>query len=296
MSNRNRNRNRSNNRVEADAAETTDANTATVISTVADPNEDAIEAALAAIDAEANEQAEVISLAEVEVVVIDQTASAASVDVATEADEIEELLAQAEAASETSDENEDAAVEEPVEAVEAVSQGDVQEVIENDADALLAELEADDGSAAPTTTATKPKRQPKSTSAATTTPAAPKRDFHSIAQIDKPTLNANLDACNAKKVIEKAQNLIQAIEVGKKLSRYTSVAIKRLVSDGKITGKSLVDALEGEGLSIGTARAQAQQMTALFQIAGIAQKDATAPKELVIADKGLADELMKLAA
>lgn len=97
-------------------------------------------------------------------------------------------------------------------------------------------------------------------------------------------------------MIEKAQNLIQAIEVGKQLSRYTKVAVKTLVSDGKISGPGMVKKFEEVGLSTGTARAQAQQMTALFKIVGLAVPDVVSAKELVIADRALAHELMQLAA
>ncbi|MCG7348877.1 hypothetical protein [Sphingomonas sp. ACRSK] len=282
-------------------------------------SDDAVDAALAAIDAEISEKADVVALAEVEEVEIEQSDPLVATDVDTDADEIEAILAEAaDAEVAGSDMPDDATamlaeeapladadtppaetVEDVVENLEAVSEDDVKEVIEKDADALLAALDADDNtdpqavaSAASATTKTPRKKK----DAAPAAPATPKRDFHSVASIDPATFKTNLDGCNAKKVQEKAQNLIQAIETGKRLSRYTSVAVRRLVDDGKVTGKSLVEALQGEGLSLGTARAQAQQMTALFRIAGIAQPDATAPKELVIADKALAAELVKLAA
>ena len=281
-------------------------------------SDDAVDAALAAIDAEISEKADVVALAQVEEVEIEQPDPLAAVDTDTDADEIEAILAEAadaevagsdmpddvtaglaEEAPLTDTETPPAeTVEDVVENLGAVSEDDVKEVIEKDADALLAALDAHDNtdpqavaSAASTTKA--PRKKKDATQAA---PAVPKRDFHSVASIDPATFKTNLDGCNAKKVQEKAQNLIQAIETGKKLSRYTSVAVKRLVADGKVTGKGLVEALQGEGLSLGTARAQAQQMTALFRIAGIAQPDQTAPKELVIADATLANELVKLAA
>ena len=281
-------------------------------------SDDAVDAALAAIDAEISEKADVVALAQVEEIEIEQPDPLAAVDTDTDADEIEAILAEAadaeiagsdmpddvtavlaEEAPLTDTETPPAeTVEDVVENLEAVSEDDVKEVIEKDADALLAALDADDNTdpqaVASAATTTKAPRKKKDATA--TTPAVPKRDFHSVASIDSATFKTNLDGCNAKKVQEKAQNLIQAIETGKKLSRYTSVAVKRLVADGKVTGKGLVEALQGEGLSLGTARAQAQQMTALFRIAGIAQPDQTAPKELVIADATLANELVKLAA
>jgi hypothetical protein len=124
----------------------------------------------------------------------------------------------------------------------------------------------------------------------------PTREFCSVAAIDKTTLDTNLAGLAAKKVNEKVANVIQAIETGKKLSRYTADAVKLLKSEGKVTGKSLVENFRSVGLGDGTARAQAQQMTALFKVLGIALPDPANSKELVIADTGLVDELVALAA
>ena len=163
-----------------------------------------------------------------------------------------------------------------------------------DIDAALAELDAAEPAPAPTKSKAK---KPRKTAAPTTTkaPPAPTREFSDVAKIDAAELKANLDALNAKKVIEKAQNVIEAVTRGKKLSRYTLDAASALKRDGKITGKSLVDEFVAKGLGIGTARAQAQQMTALFKAFGIVLPDPTT-KELVISDTGLVDELVKLAA
>lgn len=168
-----------------------------------------------------------------------------------------------------------------------------------DVAAALAQVEADDAAAATTKTATKrAPRQPKATTTGTktTTPSTPLRVFTDVAAIDPAVLKANLDGCSAKKVGEKAENVIQAVEHGKKLSRYTSDAIKKLSRDGRVTSKALVDEFLSLNLSDGTARAQSQQMTALFKMLGIASPDPANAKELVIADAALVEELVKLAA
>jgi hypothetical protein len=133
------------------------------------------------------------------------------------------------------------------------------------------------------------KRAPK-------TPAAPMREFTAVAAIDEATLKSNLDGCNAKKVKEKAENLIATITHGKKLSRYTAVAVSELIANGRISGKSMTDRFQAEGLSVGTARAQAQQMTALFKLVGAVQPDAANPRELVVQDNQLVQELAAAAA
>jgi hypothetical protein len=141
--------------------------------------------------------------------------------------------------------------------------------------------------------------QAGSKSSGTKQPKAPPvitRDFTAVAQIDRATLDANLAACNAKKVREKAENLIAAVQSGKKLSRYTQVAVKQLVANGAISGKDMVAAFLNEGLKEGTARAQAQQMTALFRLVGAVVPDATTKGRLVANDAGLIKELEALAA
>lgn len=141
--------------------------------------------------------------------------------------------------------------------------------------------------------------QSGSKSAKTKAPKAPPaivRDFTAVAQIDKATLDANLAACTAKKVREKADNLIAAVQSGKTLSRYTKVAVKQLVANGAISGKDMVSAFLAEGLKEGTARAQAQQMTALFRLVGAVVADPSVKGRLVANDAGLIKELEVLAA
>lgn len=139
---------------------------------------------------------------------------------------------------------------------------------------------------------------PKSRKSSTTPkePAQPMREFTAVAAIDEQTLQKNLDGCNAKKVREKADNLIAAVTHGKKLSRYTAVAVSELMEHGRFSGKSMTERFKTEGLSEGTARAQAQQMTALFKLVGAAAPDANAPRDLVLQDNGLVEELAKIAA
>ena len=160
---------------------------------------------------------------------------------------------------------------------------------DTDVEAVLAELEADAPSAPAKTKAAKTPKQPK-------TPAAAAREFTSVATITQSDLDTNMAGIVAKKVIEKAQNVIQAVETGRKLSRYTADAVRALKADGRVSGKSLVDTFRGCGLSDGTARAQSQQMTALFKALGIAVADTANARELIISDTALVDELVLLAA
>lgn len=183
--------------------------------------------------------------------------------------------------------------EETVAQIEAVEEIEVT-LEDRDEDAILAELEAEEDNAAPApktkSSKTKTPKQPKA-------PAAPTRAFCDVADhMDDAALKAALDSINAKKVHEKAQNMVQAITTGKKLSGFTQLAVKKLLADGRISGKSLVEAYQADGKSLGTARAQSQQMTALFKALGIAQPDPSNPRELVPASNGLVRELEQLAA
>lgn len=167
-------------------------------------------------------------------------------------------------------------------------------VADPDADAIDAEEPTDEEVLA----TLKSSGSKKSGSKSTSTPAAPvvMREFTAVAQIDKATLDANLAACNAKKVKEKADNLIAAIQSGKKLSKYTQVAVKELVANGAISGKDMTAAFLNAGLKEGTARAQAQQMTALFKLVGAVAPDPAVKGRLVANDAGLIKELEALAA
>lgn len=196
----------------------------------------------------------------------------------------EQEIADAVAASSESEEIAPAAATEE-ESMEGLEPDDA------DISAALAEIEADAAASAPPTSTKKPKKSSTSKAA-----PVPTRAFTDVAAIDKGQLDSNLNALNAKKVIEKAQNVIQAVETGKKLSRYTADAVKALKARGNISAKTLVETFRSAGLSDGTARAQSQQMTALFKALGMVVPDATNTRELVIADAGLVDELVQLSA
>ncbi len=175
-----------------------------------------------------------------------------------------------------------------------------EEIVAEDTDDVEVEIEPSDEEAIEAALAEEETTEP--TAAAPSAPkrqkaaTAPVRMFTDVAAIDPAAFKDNLDGITAKKVNEKVSNLIQSVERGSKLSNYTAIAVKALVADGKVSGSSLVKTFESAGLSTGTARAQAQQMTALFKAVGLATPDATAPRELVLADKTLADELVLIAA
>lgn len=84
----------------------------------------------------------------------------------------------------------------------------------------------------------------------------------------------------AVKVKEKAVNLTEHLTAGKALSVYTKIAVDMLKLEGSINTTSLVNQLTvaskkngGVGYSIGTARSQAGQQTALLQGFGIVMRD-----------------------
>lgn len=166
------------------------------------------------------------------------------------------------------------------------------EIESADEDAVLAELEADEDDGA--TEKAKPKSKKKAAA-----PAAPvvTRQFCDVADhMDDSALKTALDGIAAKKVAEKANNVIQAITTGKKLSGFTQLAVKMLTEQGHVTSKDLVEAYQKDGKTQGTARAQAQQQTALFKALGIAAPAADDAKKLVACDNGLVKELAVLAA
>lgn len=74
----------------------------------------------------------------------------------------------------------------------------------------------------------------------------------------------------AKKVGEKAVNLVAYAGADAKLSAYTAIALKFLVDKGSITTKDLIEHMQDQkangvkGYSIGTARSQSHQMFQLF--------------------------------
>ena len=166
-----------------------------------------------------------------------------------------------------------------------------EDVDEETVEQALAKLEKED--AKKKAPSSKPKSKPKGKTEKVETVAA--RNFHDVAAIDKPAFNRAREGL-AKKVGEKADNVVQAIERGKKLSRYTADAVVLLSKEGRMSAKRLCEAFIKNNLSEGTARAQSQQMTSLFKALGIAEPDPANAKDLIVKDKGLVDELVKLAA
>lgn len=173
-----------------------------------------------------------------------------------------------------------------------------EDVDEETVEQALAKLEKEENEKKAKSTSSKPKAgskgsKPKGKSEKVET--APARNFYDVAAIDKPTFDKTRGAL-AKKVGEKADNVVQAIERGKKLSRYTADAVLLLSKEGRMSAKRLCEAFINANLSEGTARAQSQQMTSLFKALGIAEPDPANAKDLIVKDKGLVDELVKLAA
>lgn len=109
-----------------------------------------------------------------------------------------------------------------------------------------------------------------------------------LSDTDRAAFTTRLDEA-AKKVREKIENAVASVDRGKKLSRFTELAVKELVTKGTVTGKDLVTMFEGQGLAIGTARAQGQQMTAIFRTLGLAAKDGGA---YTLANRTLAEKLI----
>lgn len=213
-------------------------------------------------------------------------------------DDLEDALAEIEASSaiidgDTGDVEASSDTTETVAAAEEEEEVEV-EIDDNDVEIALKNLEADDknGEAAKST---KPKKRESGGDAARKVEVQ-LRKFSDVASLTDKELDERRQSVTAKKVREKVDNVIAAIESGKKLSRYTVDAVKALVKDGRVSGKSLTQTYLDGGLKDGTARAQSQQLTAVFKALGVAAPDPNNNRELVVADKPLLDELVKLAA
>jgi hypothetical protein len=76
----------------------------------------------------------------------------------------------------------------------------------------------------------------------------------------------------AKKVGDKAVNLLRYRAQPKKLQNYTRLGLELLVSQGYADSKTLTKHLQSSGYTIGTARSQANQLMALFPALKIANK------------------------
>lgn len=118
-------------------------------------------------------------------------------------------------------------------------------------------------------------------------------EFFAAAHIQPEEYTSIIDNA-AKKVKEKIENLADAFS-GRRLSGYTKAALKHAnTNGGEFTVKGLVETYETEyKFSPGTARAQAQQMSALFSAVGLADKDG---KTFRLRDNELTRKLSALAA
>lgn len=168
-----------------------------------------------------------------------------------------------------------------------------QTALDEAAEAAIAEeLEAETAASKTSTKQKKSKSKPKAKKEATE--EVETRNFADIADHfpNKGQVTRTVNGINAKKVAEKAQNLIAHIETGKKLSGFTVTALGLLKENGEIKTKALIDAFVSEGKTEGTARAQAQQQMALFRTMGIAEPDGDNTRLLKQADNGLVRELL----
>jgi hypothetical protein len=96
--------------------------------------------------------------------------------------------------------------------------------------------------------------------------------LEAVGAADETTFAARVSGV-AKKVREKIDNVADAISSGKRLSNYTRDALAyALANDSAFTVKDLVTMFEGKKYSPGTARAQAQQMGAVFNVLGAADR------------------------
>ena len=105
---------------------------------------------------------------------------------------------------------------------------------------------------------------------------------------------ALIDGMSAKKVREKAVNLIVNRDRPESVSIFTRLAVKRLLEAGSTTSAELAKlyrecgANGGKGYSEGTARAQANQMMALLPELKVASRDGkvlTLDKDSIIANE-----------
>lgn len=191
------------------------------------------------------------------------------------------------------------------EEITAVAEAPLTDAVSADVDAILAEI-TDAGPAAGTE---KPKRTRKAKNSSEATPPSPTDEateaapttasvatnpgaFLALTKLDATVYQDRFDAA-AKKVKEKAANAVAAIDNGKKLSRFTSLAVKSLVDKGTVTSADLIQTYRDAGLGDGTARAQGQQMTALFRMFDLVEQDG---KNFKLANEELGKHLVSVAA
>lgn len=77
----------------------------------------------------------------------------------------------------------------------------------------------------------------------------------------------------AKKVGEKAVNLVYALQGKQNLSSYTKIAFQLLAAKGEVTASDIKNEYLAVPYSAGTAAAQTSQMMLLFPMLGIASRD-----------------------
>jgi len=76
----------------------------------------------------------------------------------------------------------------------------------------------------------------------------------------------------AKKVGDKAVNLLRNQSEPKKLQNYTRLGLAHLIEEGSTSSKMLTDAFQKAGYTLGTARSQANQLMALLPALKVADK------------------------
>lgn len=83
---------------------------------------------------------------------------------------------------------------------------------------------------------------------------------------------ANTINALAKKVGDKATNLLRYKGQPSKIQKYTTLGLNLLIEKGSVSSKELVSHLESSGYTIGTARSQANQLMSLFPALKIANR------------------------
>lgn len=85
----------------------------------------------------------------------------------------------------------------------------------------------------------------------------------------------------AKKVAEKAVNLIRYRSAPDNIQGYTRKGLDLLISQGEVTSKQMVDMMRAAKYTDGTSRAQSNQLFQLFPALGIAERGDKSTMKLV---------------
>jgi hypothetical protein len=176
----------------------------------------------------------------------------------------------------------------------------VEEVDERDMTAALAHIEAHENQpgAAPSSILEPPAPAAAATKSASTKSTKPKKDpvqrdlgtmnpdlfrlEHGIATLPSPEERDDVIRMRPtqKKIAEKFDNVFVALNAGKLPSVYTIACYSALKAKGTVTSSDLVAALQAtqradgsKTYDIGTARSQAGQMMALFDVLKIAKRE-----------------------